>query len=163
MKRGRPLPALERSVEENNRLADWTRRHKTSQALALRSRIILACAQEAANGEVARRLRVTKQTVGKWRGWFVMRRLDGLLDELRPGAARQIGDEQVEAVIARTLHEKPAQALDRTQPVLPDAGHAGAPDARLMRHGITTLFAALDIATGKVIGQLPCTTAAANS
>jgi transposase len=77
-------------VEENNQLVEWTRRHETSQALALRSRIILACAQDIANDEVARRLRVNKKTVGKWRSRFVERRLDGLLDEPRPGAPRKI-------------------------------------------------------------------------
>ena len=67
MKRGRPLPELVLSVSESNQLVEWTRRHKTSQALALRSRIILACAQKESNTEVARGLRVTIQTVGKWR------------------------------------------------------------------------------------------------
>jgi hypothetical protein len=86
MRRGRPLPELKLAKEENNRLVEWTRRHKTSQALALRSRIVLFCAQNMPNGEVARHLRVTKQTVGKWRRRFVERRLDGLLDEPRPGA-----------------------------------------------------------------------------
>ncbi len=65
MKRGRPLPQLVLSVPENNQLVEWTRRHKTSQALALRSRIILACAQHVSNGEVARRVRTTPQTVSK--------------------------------------------------------------------------------------------------
>jgi hypothetical protein len=107
MRRGRPLLELKLTAQENNRLFEWTRRHKTSQALALRARIVLACAQDARNGEVASRLRVTKQTVGKWRRRFVERRLEGLLDEPRPGAPRQIGDDIVEAVIARTLHDKP--------------------------------------------------------
>ena len=67
MKRGRPLPELVLSVSENNQLVECTRRHKTSQASALRSRIILACAQNESNTEVAQRLRITIQTVGKWR------------------------------------------------------------------------------------------------
>ena len=100
MKRGRPLPELVLSVAENNQLVEWTRRHKTSQALALRSRIILACAQNVTNGEVAQRCRTTPQTVGKWRSRFVARRLDGLLDEPRPGTPRTLGDARVERLIA---------------------------------------------------------------
>lgn len=230
MGRGRPLPELKLTAEENNRLAEWTRRHKTSQALAVRARIVLACAQGMPNKDVASWLRISRQMVGKWRQRFVDKRLDGLLDEPRPGAPRHIGDDVVEAVIAKTLQEKPRdathwstrslakrmklsqssvariwrafglqphrqetfklsadplfidkvrdivglylapptkavvlcvdeksqiQALDRTQPILPMA--PGLPERRThdyLRHGTTTLFAALDIATGKVIGQL---------
>jgi transposase len=221
---------LELTVQENNQLMEWTRRHKTSQALALRSRIILACAHGASNVEAARRLRVTKQTVGKWRSRFIERRLDGLLDEPRPGAPRQVDDAKIEQLIATTLNERPReathwstrllasklrisqstvsrvwrafglqphrtetfklstdplfidkvrdivglylnpptqamvlcvdeksqiQALDRTQPILPLA--PGLPERRTHdyeRHGTTTLFAALDLATGQVIGEL---------
>ena len=230
MKRGRPLPELALKVAENNQLVEWTRRHKTSQALALRSRIILACAQNVTNGEVARRCRTTPQTVGKWRSRFVARRLDGLLDEPRPGTPRRAGDAQIERLIATTLNELPRdathwstrslarklklsqstvsrvwrafglqphrsetfklstdplfidkvrdivgiylnppakalvlcvdeksqiQALDRTQPILPLA--PGVPQRcthDYMRHGTTTLFAALNMATGRVIGEL---------
>lgn len=80
MRRGPRLAEFTLSVQENNQLIEWTRRHKTSQALALRARIILACAQGASNTDVAKRNRMTKQTVGKWRTRFVQRRLDGLLD-----------------------------------------------------------------------------------
>jgi hypothetical protein len=52
-------------AEESNRLAEWTRRHRTSQALALRARIVLASLQVQSNPEIARHLRVTPQTVGK--------------------------------------------------------------------------------------------------
>ena len=102
-----PMRQLVLTVEENNQLVEWTRRHKTSQALALRSRIILACAQGIANDEVARRLRVNHKTVGKWRNRFVERRLDGLLDEPRPGAPRKIDDARIERLIATTLNERP--------------------------------------------------------
>ena len=186
--------------------------------------------QDRSNREVAGQLRVTPQTVGKWRGRFQIARLDGLLDEPRPGAPRTISDAMVEQVIAKTLHEKPRaathwssrtmakasglsqsavvriwgafglqphraetfklstdplfiekvrdivglylnppdralvlcvdeksqiQALDRTQPILPMM--PGVPERRThdySRHGTTTLFAALNIATGKVIGEL---------
>jgi transposase len=92
MARGRPLTELSLSAGENNTLVEWKRRAKTSQALALRARIILQCAQGATNTEVAHRLRITKQTVGKWRGRFLEQRLDGLLDEPRPGTPRRMDD-----------------------------------------------------------------------
>src|ERR1044072_3148631 len=84
------MPELGLTVEENNRLVEWTRRHKTSQALALRSRIVLACAQGIANDEVARRLGVNHKTVGKWRSRFVERRLDGPLGDPRSGEPRTL-------------------------------------------------------------------------
>jgi len=230
MPRGPALQALRLTDTERERLLEWTRRHKSTQALALRARIVLAAAEGHTNRAVAQQLRVTGQTVGKWRSRFMTLRLDGLLDEPRPGAPRQIGDEQVEAVIAKTLHERPEgathwssrlmaqasglsqtavvriwhafglqphrtesfklstdplfiekvrdivglylnpptkalvlcvdeksqiQALDRTQPMLPMM--PGLPERRTHdyeRHGTTTLFAALDIATGEVIGEM---------
>lgn len=207
-----------------------TTRRKTAQALALRARIVLSCADGMENKAVAAKLRVTPQTVSKWRGRFVSDRLDGLLDAPRPGAPRTIADTHVDAVIAKTLESVPAnathwstrtmaremalsqtaisriwrafglqphrqetfklstdplfvdkvrdivglyldpplkamvlcvdeksqiQALDRTQPILPLApGVAERRTHDYMRHGTTTLFAALDIATGEVIGEL---------
>ena len=229
MRRGRQLAEIVLSEQESERLHEWTRRHKTSQALALRARIVLGCAAGASNTEVAEHLRVTVQTVGKWRRRFLDKRLDGLLDEPRPGKPRTISDARIEKLIATTLNELPAgathwstrqmaaklklsqttvsrvwrafglqphrvetfklstdplfiekvrdivglyldpplkamvlcvdeksqiQALDRTQPILPMG--PGIPQRRThdyMRHGTTTLFAALDIATGKVIGE----------
>jgi transposase len=230
MAKGLQLQELKLTVQENNQLLEWTRRHKTSQALALRARIILACAQGENNSQVARRCRVLRQTVGKWRSRFVQHRLDGLLDEPRPGAPRRHDDAKIEQLIATTLNERPReathwstrlmakklkvsqstvsrawrafglqphraetfklstdplfidkvrdivglylnpptramvlcvdeksqiQALDRTQPILPLA--PGLPERRThdyVRHGTTTLFAALDLATGNVIGEL---------
>jgi len=215
---------------EREQLQAWTRRRKTAQALALRSRIVLACAKGLDNRVVAKELAVTPQTVSKWRGRFVRERLGGLCDAPRSGAPRTVQDADVETVITRTLEAKPKdathwstramakqtglsqstisriwrafglqphrqetfklssdplfvaktrdivglyldppvkamvlcvdeksqiQALDRTQPVLPLA--PGVPERRThdyMRHGTTTLFAALDIATGEVIGRL---------
>jgi transposase len=230
MKKGLQLRELKLTGQEKDQLVEWTRRHKTSQALALRARIILACAQGENNSEVARRCGVIRQTVGKWRSRFLEHRLDGLLDEPRPGAPRKHGDAKIEQLIATTLNERPVeathwstrllarklkvsqstvsrawrafglqphrsqtfklstdplfidkvrdivglylkpptkamvlcvdeksqiQALDRTQPVLPLA--PGLPERRThdyVRHGTTTLFAALDLATGNVIGEL---------
>jgi transposase len=227
---GRPLPELVLSIEENNQLVEWSRRRKTGQALALRSRIVLACAQPLPNREVAQRLRVTPQMVGKWRSRFVSKRLDGLLDEPRPGTPRTVGDAQVERLIVTTLNQRPRdathwssrslarklgvsqstvsrvwrafglqphreetfklstdplfidkvrdivglylnpplkamvlcvdeksqiQALNRTEPILPLT--PGLPQRRThdyLRHGTTTLFAALNVASGEVIGEL---------
>lgn len=230
MGRGRPVSRLELSPEESERLLEWTRRRKTSQALAMRARIVLACARGESNSDVAQRLDITPQTVGKWRSRFVDQRLDGLLDEPRPGAPREIGDGEIERLLAMTLNQRPMeathwssrmlgkklsispstvqrvwrafglqphreetfklstdplfvekvrdivglylnpplkalvlcvdeksqiQALDRTQPLLPmNFGVAARRTHDYERHGTTTLFAALDIATGKVIGEL---------
>jgi len=230
MARGRQLSELKLTMQENHQLLEWTRRHKTSQALALRARIILACAQGHNNSEVARSCRVIRQTVGKWRSRFLERRLDGLLDEPRPGAPRKLDDARIEQLIATTLNERPReathwstrllakklklsqstvsrawrafglqphrvetfklsadplfiekvrdivglylnpptkamvlcvdeksqiQALDRTQPMLPLApGVAERRTHDYKRHGTTSLFAALDVATGRVIGEL---------
>ena len=228
--RGRPKAPLELSESEREQLQAWARRRKTSQALALRSRIVLACASGLENQAVARDLEVTQQTVSKWRGRFVAMRLDGLVDAPRPGTPRSISDTQVEEVITRTLESTPKgathwstremardmglsassvsriwrafglqphrqdtfklstdpqfvdktrdivglylnppakalvlcvdeksqiQALDRTQPILPLA--PGIPERRThdyRRHGTTSLFAALDTATGAVIGRV---------
>jgi transposase len=230
MRKGPRLPELALTTEENNRLLEWSRRRTTAQALALRARIILACAQGAANNEVAQRLAVTQQTVGKWRKRFAQLRLDGLVDAPRPGQPRKISDAAVEEVLALTLERKPVdathwstrslakatglnqtavhriwrafglqphrhetfklstdplfidkvrdivglylapptravvlcvdeksqiQALDRTQPMLPlSFGVAERRSHDYVRHGTTTLFAALDLATGEILGEL---------
>ncbi len=75
---------LRLTAEERETLSRWTRRATTAQALALRARLVLACAEGATNGEVAQKYRVHRVTVGKWRTRFVEGRLDGLLDEPRP-------------------------------------------------------------------------------
>jgi transposase len=229
MRIGRPIPPLILTDEERATLERWARRPTTAQALAHRARLILACAADHTNTRVARQCRVTKQTVGKWRTRFLTKRLDGLLDEPRPGAPRTVSDAQVEHVVTLTLERTPRdathwstramaarsglsqstvsriwrafglqphrtetfklspdplfvekvrdivglyldpperalvlcvdeksqiQALDRTQPLLPM--RPGQPERRThdyVRHGTTSLFAALDVATGKIIGQ----------
>ena len=226
---GRPLAPLTLTEEERSELRGWARRPTTAQAMALRARIIMECAEGWSNGEVAEELGVTRATVGKWRRRFLEMGLDGLVDAPRPGTPRTITDEGVERVIAKTLEEMPAnathwatrsmaeatglsqssisriwrafslqphrietfklsndplfvskvrdivglyldppdkalvlcvdeksqiQALERTQPLLPL--RPGLPACRThdyVRHGTTTLFAALDAATGKVIGK----------
>jgi len=107
---GRPIPMLTLSDEERDALERWVRRPTTAQALAQRARLVLACARGRTNTQVARELRLAKQTVGKWRSRFLVARLDGLLDEPRPGAPRRITDAAVEQVVTLTLEAKPRDA-----------------------------------------------------
>ena len=109
-RRGRPTATPVLSDEERETLERWAPRRNSAQALALRCRIVLACAEGATNQEVAAGLGVHQATVGKWRGRFVAHRLDGLHDEPRPGAPRKITDEHVERVIVKTLGETPVDA-----------------------------------------------------
>jgi len=85
--------------QDRNILERWTRRAKTAQALALRARIVLACAGGDSDVAVAKRLNTTRETVGKWRRRFLERGLDGLHDEPRPGAPRTIGDDKIEEIM----------------------------------------------------------------
>jgi transposase len=101
---------LELTVEEREQLRRWARRRKSAQALALRSRIVLGCAEGLDNKRVAGREGVTPQTVGKWRARFVELRLDGLEDDPRPGRPPSITVEQVEDVVVATLESVPAGA-----------------------------------------------------
>jgi len=217
------------SDDESQTLKTWASRPKSTQRLATRARIVLACAEGLDNKSVAARLRVGRVTVGTWRRRFVERRLAGLADEPRPGAPRSISDADVERVVTRTLEAKPkaaphwgtrgmaqaeglsqssvgriwrafglkphqtssfklstdpyfvekvravvglymspperaivlcvdeksqVQALDRTQPLLPmTPGKGERPTHDYARNGTTSLFAALNVATGEVIGQ----------
>ncbi len=98
------------SDSEREVLERWARRPKSAQALALRCRIVLAAAAGEQSKEIAARLGCSTQTVGRWRGRFAERGLDGLHDEPRPGQPRKISDEDVERVIVKTLEEQPADA-----------------------------------------------------
>ena len=229
MGRGRPIALLALDGAERETLEQWTRRPKTAQELALRARIVLACADGRSNTGMAAELRVCVDTVGKWRSRFLEQRLDGLLDQPRSGRPRMIDDADVERVIALTLEATPKdathwstrsmarrsglshntvsriwrvfalqphrtetfklsadplfiekvrdivglylnppdralvlcvdeksqiQALDRTRPLLPlRPGQAERRTHDYVRHGTTSLFAALDARTGQVIGQ----------
>jgi len=215
--------------DERERLQSWTRRRTTAQALAQRARVVLECASGKSNRDVARTLRVDEDTVGKWRQRFLAQRVDGLLDEPRPGAPRTITDAQVERVVTLTLEATPRdathwstramaarcglsqsaigriwrafglqphrsetfklskdplfiekvrdivglylappdralvlcvdeksqiQALDRSQPLLPmRPGQVERRTHDYVRHGTTSLFAALDVKTGEVLGR----------
>jgi len=107
---GRPTVAIELSDDERDTLRRWARRHKSSQALALRSRIVLACAEGETNTAIAAELGCNKVTVAKWRHRFAADRLEGLTDAPRPGAARTIGDDVVEAIVVETLESAPKDA-----------------------------------------------------
>ena len=101
---------LELTSDESEQLERWVRRRKSAQALALRSRIVLACATGLTNQEVAAQLGVSMPTVGKWRSRFVESRLDGLVDEPRSGRKPTITAEQVEDVVVATLESTPEHA-----------------------------------------------------
>jgi transposase len=226
---GRPTKPLNVTAEEKEKLSMLARRPKSAQAIATRARIVLGCEDGLSNGEVARRLRITGATVCKWRERFRVGRLEGLLDEPRPGAPRSITDAQVEEVITKTLESMPVnsthwstrlmaqktglsqtavvriwrvfglqphrvenfkfskdpqfiekvrdivglylnpperaivlcvdeksqvQALNRTQPTLPLAPGVPARQSHdYERHGVTSLFAALDVASGITISS----------
>ncbi len=107
---GRPKAELVLTDEEREQLVRWSRRRKSSQALALRSRIVLACADGVDNKAVAAQLGCAAATVGKWRGRFVAHRLDGLTDEPRPGRPAVISADQVEDVVVATLESAPDHA-----------------------------------------------------
>ena len=98
------------SGEERETLERWARRPKSAQALAFRCRIVLAAAEGRSSTEIAAELGCNANTVGKWRGRFARRGIDGLHDEPRPGKPRTISDEDVERVIVKTLEEQPADA-----------------------------------------------------
>lgn len=226
---GRPKAALVLEEHEKEELQRLASRRNVKAGIALRARIVLECASGLENIAVAERLGITYQTVGKWRKRFVDSRLEGLLDEPRPGRPRTITDDIVERIVDTTLHEDPKaathwssrtlakrlgvtptavlrvwrafglqphrtetfslskdpqfvekvrdvvglymsppdngivlcvdeksqmQALDRSQPLLPmQPTHPERRTATYTRHGTTSLFAALDIATGRVIGK----------
>jgi transposase len=109
-KTGRPKAELVLTDEERETLTRWSRRASSAQALALRCRIVLACADGLSNVEVAQRLGVTRPTVGKWRSRFVSDRLEGLVDEPRPGRPPSITVGQIEDVVVATLEETPKDA-----------------------------------------------------
>jgi len=104
------LEPLVLSEVERRTLENWVKRRSTAQGLALRSRIVLACAQGGSNVAVAARLGVNRKTVRRWRARFLRERLDGLSDEPRPGVPRTISDARVEEVVVRTLEQVPEGA-----------------------------------------------------
>ena len=226
---GRPTKPLNLTPEEKEKLVLLARRPKSAQAIAMRARIVLGCDEGLRNGAVAKKLHITGATVCKWRERFRVNRLEGLLDEPRPGAPRSITDAQVEQVVTKTLESMPensthwssrlmakkiglsqtaivriwhafrlqphrvenfkfskdpqfvekvrdiiglymnppdraivlcvdeksqVQALNRTQPILPLAPGVPARQSHdYERHGVTSLLAALDVASGVTISN----------
>ena len=96
--------------EEREVLVRWSKRPKSPFSIAQRARIVLLAADGLTNNEVADKVGVNQTTVVKWRKRFIEQRLDGLVDEPRPGAPRTISDADVEALVVRTLEDKPADA-----------------------------------------------------
>jgi transposase/DNA-binding CsgD family transcriptional regulator len=110
--RGRPTARISLSDEERDTLRRWARRHKSSQALALRCRIVLLCAEGRTSKSVAEELKVNPVTVSKWRSRFAAYRLEGLIDAPRVGAPRTVSDEMVEAIVVDTLESAPEDATE---------------------------------------------------
>jgi transposase-like protein/transcriptional regulator with XRE-family HTH domain len=109
--RGRPPVQITLTGTERRQLQSWARRHSTAQNLAMRCKIVLACADTGLTGQqIAAQVGCNPVTVSKWRKRFAERRLDGLIDEPRPGAARTIGDDVVEQVVIDTLETVPKDA-----------------------------------------------------
>ncbi len=103
MRKGRPLAPLSVTVEDRVQLVAWSKRPKTAQALAMRSRIVLLAADGLSNIVIASQLHTMQHTVGKWRRRYLESGLDGLLDEPRPGTSHKLSDRDVERVLALTL------------------------------------------------------------
>lgn len=103
MARGRVLAKLVLSEAEREQLQAMVRGSKTSQALGLRARIVLASAEARSNDDIARQLKITPQTVGKWRSRFIEKRLAGLTDEPRPGPPRKLSDAAVSVLLTSVL------------------------------------------------------------
>ena len=132
MRRQRHHKPLLLTDVERRTLDEWARRPKSAQRLALRSRVVLACAEGLPNRAVANRLHVSSNCVCKWRERFRVRRLDGLTDEPRPGAPRKATDDRIVDVITRTLEGPPAHATQWTTRSLADvAGFSKATIARI--------------------------------
>ena len=110
MRKGRPVASVSITAKQRLELESWSRRPKTAQALAMRSRIVLLAADGCSNAWIAQQLSTTAQTAGKWRKRFLCAGCDGLLDEPRPGTPRKLSDRQVELVLARTLESQPKAA-----------------------------------------------------
>jgi transposase len=103
MRKGRPLTPWFIAAEDRAPLLAWSKRPKTAQALAMRSRIILLAADGLSNMAIASQLRTMQHTVGKWRRRYLESGLDGLVDEPRPGISNKLSDQDVERVLALTL------------------------------------------------------------
>lgn len=131
---GRPKKPLVLTADERQQLESLARRSRSLPWVARRARIVLACAAGLDNKTVARRLRVAPATVGTWRARFLEARLEGLYDEPRPGAPRQITDEQIEQVIIRTLETTPVGATHWSTRDMAKAAHLSRPTIHRIWH-----------------------------
>ena len=104
------LEPIQLTDDERSTLERWSRRPKSSQALALRCRIVLLAARGRNNTQVSDDLGISQTTVRKWRSRFLLQRLEGLHDEPRPGAPRTIDDDDVDRLIVKTLEDTPVDA-----------------------------------------------------
>src|SRR5215468_6241744 len=107
---GPRIPTVTMTAQERDTLERWARRPTTAQGLAMRARVVLGSADGRSILDVAREERISWATAKRWRSRFIRRRLDGLLDEPRPGAPRQVSDADVERVLALTLESTPRNA-----------------------------------------------------
>src|SRR5215207_5508646 len=107
---GRPTAPLVLEADEREYLERQVRRRRVARSMSERCRIILRCADGIPSKVVAAELGVHEHTVGKWRRRFLCDRVEGLLDEVRPGRPRTIDDDQIAAVIERTLRSTPVDA-----------------------------------------------------
>lgn len=110
MRSGRPKRELGLRVEEREQLEALVRSRSQPAGLVRRARIVLQAAAGEANSAIAKRLKLSAATVGKWRRRFMSDRLQGLHDELRPGRPRCLDNEAVAALINRAWHTKPVAA-----------------------------------------------------
>jgi len=134
MRTGRPRTVFILNAEERGRLESLAHRSHSAPQVARRARIILGCAEGRATTSVAKRLHVSATTICKWRTRFLRDRVDGLYDEPRPGAPRQITDEQIERVIIRTLESTPRGATQwSTRGMAKAAGLSNATISRIWR------------------------------
>jgi transposase len=106
---GRRKPDLVPTEAEHAQLTRWARRATTAQFLALRAKIVLACAQGGTNKQVAAELGVAQATVNRWRSRFITARLDGLTDEPRTGRPPSILPDRVEDIIVATVESTPGK------------------------------------------------------
>ena len=109
-RKGRPTTPVVLTDSEQEELERLARRMRTARRIAFRAKIVLACATGITNSAVAKKLRTSNQTVCLWRKRFLECRVDGLLDEPRPGRPREIEDDQIEDVVIRTLETTPQGA-----------------------------------------------------
>ena len=133
MAKGRAVAIVLEAAEKRD-LTALTRKHGAPQALAERARIVLAAAEGLNNKEIAARVGVCAATAGTWRNRFAERRMDGLHDEPRPGAPREIGDDEIAATIRMTLETLPKGATHWSlRSMAKEIGHAPSTVHRIWR------------------------------